>query len=134
MTADVGVEIVTDGAACTVTDAFVAGVAVGCGVAVVPESVSVTVNTQFVVVPVGVYVSAETPELEKPGQLPEEIAQAYVNVPVPPDGVAVIVTDCPWSMTTDVGEIDTVGGELTVTVSQPEGWLSGPAFEESVTT
>jgi hypothetical protein len=35
----------------------------------------------------------EVPELLKPGQLPDAIDQTKVNVPVPPAGVAVIVTD-----------------------------------------
>jgi len=88
-------EIETVGAAFTVTAAFVAGVAVGVGVAppVVPLSVSVTARTQLLVVPVGAYVSAAAPELLNPGQPPEAIDQTYEKVPVPPAGVAVIVTD-----------------------------------------
>ncbi len=93
----------------TVTAALVAGVAVGCGVTVVPVSVSVTVSTQVVVVPLGVYVSEMAPELTNPGQVPDATAHRYVNVPVPPNGVAVIVTDWPKSIVTEVGEIDTVG-------------------------
>jgi len=66
-------------------------------------------------------VSAEAPGLLNPGQLPEAIDHAYANVPVPPAGVAVIVTDWPWSMTIDVGEIVTVGVDFTVTAALVAG-------------
>lgn len=116
ITTEVG-EIVTVGAESTVTAALVVGVATGVGVAppVVPASVSVTVSTQFAVVPVGEYVSVLAPESANPGQLPDAIDQTYVKLPVPPDGVTVMVTDCPRSITTEVGAIVMVGVASTVT-------------------
>ena len=64
--------IVTVGDASTVTDVEVVGVATPpVGPPTVPESVSVTVSRQFVVVPVGVYVREGVPEFENPGQLPD---------------------------------------------------------------
>ena len=76
MTTEIG-EIVTVGAASTVTAAFVGGVAVGVGVAppVVPESVIVTVRTQLDVVPVGIYVNVGAPESLNPEQVPDAIDQ-----------------------------------------------------------
>jgi hypothetical protein len=61
-----------------VTAVFVAGVAVIVGVApaVVPVSVTVTVITQFVVVPLEVYVNGLLLPATKPGQLPEKIVHA----------------------------------------------------------
>jgi len=41
------------------------------GMAEPAESVTVTVSWHVVVVPVGAYVRAATPEFEKPGQLPD---------------------------------------------------------------
>jgi len=70
-------ETVTPNADSTVTAEVVEGVAVGVGVAppVVPESVSVTVSTQFVVVPLGVKMRVAAPESTNPGQLPDAIDQ-----------------------------------------------------------
>ena len=128
--------MVTVGVASTVTSVFEAGVAVGVGVAppVVPVSVTVMVSTQLFVVPVGVNVRVERPELLKAGQLPVAIDQRYVNVPVPPEGVAVIVTDWPWSMTTDVGAIDIVGVALTVTPAFVAGRAVGVGVAPPVGT
>jgi len=66
-------ETETDTGEFTVTAALVDGVAVTVGDAppVVPVSVSLTVRTQSVVVPLGAKVSVAAPESEKPGQLPE---------------------------------------------------------------
>ena len=69
--------IATVGAASTVAEVLVAGVAAPpVGPPTVPESVSVTVRTHVVVVPVGAYVSAAAPEFANPGQLPDLIDQA----------------------------------------------------------
>jgi hypothetical protein len=69
--------IETVGVALTVSAELVAGVAVGVGVAppVVPVSVTVTVSAQLFVVPAGVNVSVERPELPNAGQLPAAIDQ-----------------------------------------------------------
>jgi hypothetical protein len=47
---------------------------------------------------------------------------------VPPDGVAVIVTDWPRSITTEVGEIVTVGVAFTVTAA----FVGGEAVGDGV--
>jgi len=137
ITTDVGA-IVTEIAVSTDTAEFVAGAAVIVGVdpPVVPVSVSVTVSTHVAVVPVGMYASAATPEFAKPGQLPDLTDHAYPKLPVPPDGVAVITTDWPWSISTVVGAIVTVGAVSTVTAvfvgGDAEPPVGPPTVPESV--
>jgi hypothetical protein len=73
MTTEVG-EIDTVGAESTVTDAGVTGVVdPPVGPPTVPVSVTVTVNTQFVVVSLGEYGCAIAPEFTNPGQAPDAI-------------------------------------------------------------
>ena len=82
----------TEGLGFTVR-AEVLAVAVAGGVApeVTPVSVTVIVNTQLIVVLVGVYTNVVTlPGLLKPGHVPVFVHE-YENVPVPLVAVAVIV-------------------------------------------
>jgi len=70
-------EIVTVRGASTVTAVVVTGEAEPpVGLPALPVSVSVTVSTHVVVVPVGVYASVAAPEFENPGQLPDLTDQA----------------------------------------------------------
>jgi len=96
-------------------------------VAVLPTaSVTVTLSTQVVVVAVGVYARAAAPEFENPGQLPDATDQRYVNGPVPPNGVAVIVTACPCTADTGEGDTDAVGVAFTVTEDAGVGVADPP--------
>ena len=71
----------------------------------VTESVTVTVNLQLVVVPVGVYVNEEVVAEVKPGHVePFGTVHEYDREPVPPEADADIVIGL-FIVCADVGEV-----------------------------